>query len=398
VDGFALALQKGQTLVASLTANQVLGSPMDAVLQIVSPDGFVLAQNHDHRGLDPQIVFTAPADGSYRVRLFAFPAVADSGIRFAGGENYIYRLTLTTAGFADHAFPLAVPRTAPGTVELVGWNIPEAARKATVRLEEPERVFHPDVAGVVAVRLEPHPTLVESEPNDRQCPQAITLPATVSGRIEPAGDVDIYQFEARKGQKLVFQVEARALGFPLDPVLRLTDAAGKVLAQVDDTGGARDGPRDAELAYLVTQDGTYRLEVRDLHSEGGRGYVYRLRATLAEPDFDLTLAADRFVLTPGKPLEIPVTVVRRNGLAGEIEIRIEGLPEGVTAPPVTAGPAAKTVSLKLSAATGGPATAIRIVGRAKSTPDLTRTARASLTGLNAAISDIWLGVLKAPAK
>ena len=100
----------------------------------------------------------------------------------------------------------------------------------------PERVFHPLAANAVSVRLEPHPTAVEVEPNDRQQPQPIQLPITVSGRIDPPGDVDVYQFEAKKGQKLSFQVESRALGFPLDSVLRLTDAAGKVLAEADDPG------------------------------------------------------------------------------------------------------------------------------------------------------------------
>src|SRR5262249_36007488 len=125
VDGFALRLAKGQTLVASVLANRGLGSPMDAVLQVASADGFVLDQNNDYHGLDPQLVFTAPADGTYVVRTFAFPAVPDSGIRFAGGETFIYRLTLTTGGFAEYAYPLAVPRADPGQVELVGWNIPE---------------------------------------------------------------------------------------------------------------------------------------------------------------------------------------------------------------------------------------------------------------------------------
>ena len=42
------------------------------------------------------------------VRLFAFPSVPDASVRLAGGERFIYRLTLTTVGFAEHAWPLAV--------------------------------------------------------------------------------------------------------------------------------------------------------------------------------------------------------------------------------------------------------------------------------------------------
>ena len=42
VDCYAVSLKKGQTLVASLEAHHTLRSPMDAILQIVSTDGFVL--------------------------------------------------------------------------------------------------------------------------------------------------------------------------------------------------------------------------------------------------------------------------------------------------------------------------------------------------------------------
>ena len=93
VDGFAVNLTRGQTLVADIEAARHLGSPMDAVLQVASSDGFVLAQNDDDIGRDPRIIFEATSDGTYIIRLFAFPATPDSSIRFAGGNTYVYRLT-----------------------------------------------------------------------------------------------------------------------------------------------------------------------------------------------------------------------------------------------------------------------------------------------------------------
>ena len=94
VDTFAVEMKKNQTLVASMEANRRLGSPMDGVLQIVSGRGFVLEQNDDHCGFDPQIAFVAESDGTYFVRAFAFPAKPNSSIRFSGAANYIYRLTV----------------------------------------------------------------------------------------------------------------------------------------------------------------------------------------------------------------------------------------------------------------------------------------------------------------
>jgi hypothetical protein len=393
VDGFAVTLQKGQTLVASMLANRTLGSPMDAHLQILSPTGFVLAENNDYHGLDPQIVFQVPADGQYVVRTFAFPAVPDASIRFAGAETFIYRLTLTTAGFVDHAWPLAVPRSAPGSVEMVGWNVPEAARKLPVAVEAGQNLVtlaHGQLANTASVRIEPHAVTLEREPNDRKHPQGITLPVTVSGRIDEPDDVDVFEFTAKKGQPLLFQVESASLGFPLDPVLRLTDTSGKVMARAADVPPGRD----PELPFTPSQDGNYRVEVRDLHSHGGSRYVYRLRALMPEPDFELTVATDRMVVTPGKPLDVPVTLVRRNGFNGEVVVSVEDLPEGVTAEPTTAAKTASTAPLRLTAKAGGVAAPIRIVGRAAGKPDGTRTARFALTSLDATTSSLWLTTIK----
>src|SRR5262249_1144077 len=153
VDCFAVSLKKGQTLVASLEAHHTLRSPMDAILQVVSADGFVLDENHDFHGLDPQLAFTAPKDGTYVVRLFAFPANPDSAIRFFGSDACVYRLTLTTGPFADFAMPAA-----DGT-DVRGWNIPKAGMRVAVPLAEGEThavLFAPELANTVRMRIEPH--------------------------------------------------------------------------------------------------------------------------------------------------------------------------------------------------------------------------------------------------
>jgi len=398
VDCFAVPLRKGQTLIASLEANRTLGSPLDGVLQVLSADGFVLQENNDYHGLDPQVVFTVPKDGTYIIRTFAFPAVPDSSVRFAGGELFIYRLTLTTGAFADHAFPLAVAQSEGGKVELVGWNIPDAVKSRIIEGNQPEdraTVFHPEVGNAVVVRLEPHPAIVQAKPNDRQHPQAITLPVTISGHLERKDTVHVYQFAGKKGQQLLFQAEAHALGFPLDPVLRLLDASNKMLAQVE--SGRQGG--DPELAFTISQDGVFRIEVRDLHFGGGQRYFYRLRALLAKPDFELSLTTDRFVVTPGKPLDIPITIQRRQGFAQEIELIVEGLPPGITAATVQAGPVAgaKTVTLRLTAEAKPVSAAVRISGKVAGKSEAGKLVRATLTGLTATTSSIWLTVPPAGA-
>jgi hypothetical protein len=397
VDCFAIRLRKGDTLVASLEAQRTLGSPMDAVLQVLSAAGFVLEENNDDHELDPQVVFTAPKEDTYLVRTFAFPEVPDASIRLAGGDTYIYRLTLTTGGFGDHAFPLAVARGAPANVEAFGWNIPAAAKKLTVKTEAagPVTLWHPKLANTLPVLVEPHRCVVEAEPNERGKPQTVTLPVTISGHIDAPGDIDLYEFTAKKGQRLSFRIDARSVGSQLDPLLRLTDRVGKRLAQADDATSGKAGGRDAVLVFSVPQDGSYRLEVHDQNRQGSRRHFYRLRAVGLEPDYSLTVAADRFLLETGKPLEIPVTVMCRDGFVRDIDITVEGLPASVTAKPVrSTGGGSKTATLRLETKGEAVSAAFRIVGRAAGKEDLIRTAVAPRIKLPETTLYLWLTVKK----
>ncbi len=406
VDSFRLELKRGQTLVASLAANSQLGSPMDAVLQICElvaernrTEAFIVAQNHDAVGLDPQIVFTAERDGLYLVRLFAFPATPDSTIRFAGGDDYLYRLTLTTGPFLDHVLPLAVPRE-ESQVELGGWNLGRTATTivpplsaSAEELTPPDEplvwVWRPDVAGAVLVSRVEMATQAENK--------KIVPPMTVSGRLATVGQVDSYTFVGQKDKKLRFKVAAKSLGYPTDAVLAVVDEAGKALAEADDA--SRD-ERDPTLDFSPPADGNYRLLVRDLANRSDVRMVYRLTAEPIEPDFSFALAADSFVLEKGKPLEIAVNVTVRDGFREPIEIRAIGLPPGVTAELVkfeptgdapqadssggrrgkrSGSPAPSSPSVKLVFKTDGSVPAggfpLRIEGRAAGGSTKVRTAR-----------------------
>jgi hypothetical protein len=388
VDGFALRLSRGQTLVASLEANRRLGSPIDGVLQVVSPGGFVLAQNDDDHDRDPQVVFRALADGEVIVRVFAFPAAPDSTIRFAGGASSLYRLTLTTGGFLDHSYPLAVARDAPGRVEAIGWNVPEAARVLPVVADdeaESVRIAHELLGNTTDVRLVSCPAIVEAGENDPARPQAIVLPIAVSGRIDPPRDVDAYEFTARKGEVLLLRAESRG---PLDPVLRLTDAAGKALAEVDDSGRGHD----AELRFTAPAEGAYRVTVRDLNGQGSFRHAYLLSAGTPRPDFALTLKSDQITLTPGQTLDVPIAIERREGFDGTIEVALAEPSNGLTAAAVTSTPKEKTVTLKLAAGEGAKSGPIRISGLAGD--GRRRVAMAPIPGLSASIESVWLTVVK----
>lgn len=399
VDEFSVPLKKGETLVAAVDANDLLGSPMDAVLQVASPEGFVLAQNDDDRGFDPRLSFEVPVDGTYVVRIFAFPATPDSTIGFAGGEAYVYRLTLTTGGFLDYGYPLAVTRSDPGQVEAHGWNVPETAKHLAVVTDanhDRASLVHPDFANTVDVQLVAHTALTEQEPSDSAHPQAIPVPSTLTGRIAPARDQDVFTFAAKKGQGLNVIVESQSLGAPLDPVLRVSDHQGKTLNDVDDNGTGHD----IRLAFTPPADGEYRLSIRDLHGQGGERFVYRLTVVAPEPDYELTLKSDRLTLTPDQAGTFEVSIERKNGFKGPIDVRFDGLPEGLNAPSVRSEPG-KDTEKKVTLSLTAPATALsgpfRVLGIAADGAMLERPARSAIEGVSATTDRPWLTVLKPAA-
>ena len=382
VDLFTLKLKRGETLVASLDAHGTFRSPMDAVLQVLSADGSVLEQNNDWSGLDPRIVCPIPKDGTYLVRLFAFPASPDSSIRFAGGETYVYRLTLTTGPFVEFAIPLAVQRGMKPEVALEGWNIPKGGKPIEVIFDEDFGIVHsPFLGNSTRLRLIDHPSHVSIPA------EAIVPPFSISSRLAKPGAADSVRILGKKGQSLNIRVDSRELGLMVNPVIRVLDSMNKQLARVE------QGPlnKDAELNFTPTADGEYRVEVQDLHGGGGFRHAYHLRVATPMQDFALAVANDRFALAPGTPLDIPVSITRIAGHAKEIVIVAEGLPLGVKAEVLPIAKDGKTATLRLSAEKTGPSGSFRIVGRAKDS-EVTRKAKSPLAEFETNTSDLWLAV------
>lgn len=114
----------------------------------------------------------------------------------------------------------------------------------------------------------------------------LELPFTANGQIT-SGTVDRYRFAARKGQHLVFTVQARELvpyladAVPgwFQPVIALWDARGKEVAYDDDY---RFKP-DPVITYDVPEDGDYMFAIYDSIYRGREDFVYRV--SIAERPF-----------------------------------------------------------------------------------------------------------------
>src|SRR6266567_7620824 len=132
-------------------------------------------------------------------------------------------------------------------------------------------------AGVSELRtfwVGPFKTIEEIEPNSELAKaQKIPLNVTVSGKIE-SEDVDYFQFEAKRGQRISAEIEAMRLGrAAFDPYLAIHDGAGAALAAADDTALLM---QDSFLSLIAPKDGTYIIQVRETSYGGNGEFQYRL--------------------------------------------------------------------------------------------------------------------------
>lgn len=389
VDVYSVAVRQGQTLVAAVQAHRVLGSPMDTVVQILDERGTVLAQNDDDHGNDSLVVRPITQDGRCYVRLFAFPSDPNSSIQFAGAASYVYRLTVTSEAMADYGLPLAVQAGTAGQCEVHGWNIPggsasmgfvPAAVSATdvtadggvtaaVRLADRPQVVTVDGPWGLPLPLDVVDHVSVTEAALAAEPRTLVPPFSVSGVIGEPLQRDACEFRGTKNQKLRCRAVARACYSRLDPVLVVLSADGKVLKEADDI--SKDNA-DVVVDVTLPADGLYRLEVRDRFAHAGPRYFYRLECAEIAGDPVLSVKEQGFVMPADKPLEIPVTIERRDGFALPLQIEVAGLPEGLVCEPARSekeGDSAKAVTLKISgtSATGfsGP---VQVLAREAAAP------------------------------
>ena len=312
VDLFRVKVKAGSTLVASVNAHRDLASPLDACLQIIDLRGNVLRQNLDAFGLDPMTSWTAKEDAEVIVRVYGYPAAPDSTISFAGGEDYAYRLTLSSSTSGDSA--MATDNTKPVT------DLP---------------------------RFTEDPSTPASTP-DAVTPTAVTPPILITGRIEARGEVDAYVATFKKDEAWRLRVQSRSLGHELDPVLTISDSSGKQLQRIDDVGQEAD----PSLVWKVPADGDYVIRLFDLHRRGGESFLYRLWLELDKPELVMRTPNDLYKGKVGEPLELAISLDRRGGFAEPVTLKVTGLPDTITCQPVTSestGDSAKSLKLKLEA-------------------------------------------------
>ncbi|MCE9524747.1 MAG: PPC domain-containing protein [Planctomycetales bacterium] len=381
-DYFKVPLKKGQRVTFDCQA-QRLDVQMDANLAILSAAGAQLASSGDYHGRDPFIDFVAPQDGDYLVVM--------SDLTFRGG--FPYRLVISDRPQVENAFPRAVQLGQNTELTLLGRNFGSAGKPSPFTLFDlplDEAKFpltaptdandlglfrfleHPtaysvqptaatctvsgfqirpslggnDVLNATSLLLVDSSVTLEHEPNDKQDqPQAISLPAVVSGRFDAARDADWYEFQVDKDGSYGLEVYCERIGGQADPYVVLVDEKGTRVQEFDDFGH-RMGPFDGHLrdpsgTLNLNANKKYRLLVQDRYRRGGPRYQYVLQIRKPKPDFYLA------AINPQNPAPAGLNIWKggaaylhlinhqRDGWNEPITITAEGLPPGVHAAPTS---------------------------------------------------------------
>lgn len=405
-DFFRFSARKGQRVLIDCQAFR-LDSTMRPMLSLASVDGKDLLQSKPYYNrTDPLLDFLAPAEGDYVLR------VHDQ--TFSGGLPY--RLLISDQPQIENVFPAAVVPGEKTTLEILGRNLPggKPAPNWTVQdraldllslsfvapkdpiaqqrfafinhLPSPSLnarglQFWPQLAPLSANPSSPKsegitalnpatlvfadaPVTLDKEPNDTaETAQTIALPTVISGRFDKPGDADWYTFTAKAGDNFSVDLLCERMDFPGDPFVLIFDSKGNELATFDDHGinfnALAQFNRDPLGTFRAPADGTYRVFVQERYRNGGARYQYVLRLTRATPDFFPVVVHE----TPNQPTSPLVwrggsafyeLCLNRRDFQGPVTVEAEGLPPGLSCPPVQVSPQGQFATLVFTAAADAP--------------------------------------------
>lgn len=117
-----------------------------------------------------------------------------------------------------------------------------------------------------------HPEVLEVEPNDADsAAMPVPLDTVVNGQLDKPAYVDLYRFQATKGQRIILECSAERIDSRLRAVLEVFDDQGRRIAVNRGYFGI-----DPLIDFVAPADGSYAVRVQDLISSGGPEFYYRL--------------------------------------------------------------------------------------------------------------------------
>ena len=196
-------------------------------------------------------------------------------------------------------------------------------------------------SGSIAPSPGPIEVAGETEPNDLAASALkIPVPSILQGVIDTPHDADWFQFEAKSGDRLAFEIETPYLPPPFfNPRFALFDSDGRELASnvYRELGGDGDDwikTLAPKILHTFDSSGNFLIQVRDLTSRvGGGEFSYRFVVRPQIPHVGKVVAekVDRIHLASGESESVGVTVELEEGFEGDVALSIENLPLGVSA-------------------------------------------------------------------
>lgn len=428
IDHYQFVAKAGQQVgVHALIAGT--GSKLEPVLQVIDEAGRILGEN------DNGVVgFTCAKAGRYRV------SIHDKNYR--GGKEMQYRLHIGDIPVVNSVFPLGVQRGQETDIALDGVHL--GVESAHLKVPSDAKPGSSIPLSIQTSRGSPlgRTTLTVGEfPEASPNRSTMAVPGTANGRIEAPGKVDTWRFVAKKGQKLILEVNARRLGTPLDSYLEVLDAKGQPVPRAtlrgiskifttfrdhdsvvpgirietwndlamndfllvgnelvrifnlpknpdddcqfysvagqrvgyldttpthhsngtpmykvsihppgttfppnglpvvtlnyrNDDGGPGYG-KDSRIVFDPPTDGDYQVRIGDSCGQGGKNYAYRLTIRPPQPSFTVSFTPTSPSVWKGGAIPITVTATRADGFEGRIDVRLDNVPPGFSAPPTS---------------------------------------------------------------
>jgi hypothetical protein len=218
VDWFRFEVKAGQQLGVQILTKEV-ASKIEPLLTLADAGGTVLTTT-----TDPFLGYTFATAGTYAL------GVRDRDFR-GGDKDWKYRLRLGEIPIVTSVFPLGVQRGQTATIAVDGVFLDDIK---TVQIKAGDAApgtklpislttKHGTPLGKLSVVVDEYPDVIAGKSN------VLPVPGVANGKIGEPGATGVWRFSAKKGQRLIVEVNARRLGSPLDSFIEILDAKGNVV-------------------------------------------------------------------------------------------------------------------------------------------------------------------------
>src|SRR4029077_3679633 len=225
LDYYKIKVKDGEQLVFQNSASE-LGSSLQPVIGIYDEKQNLVQEFGGDGGRETnKFAYKFSKGGAYYVRV--------SDYQEGGNNEHFYRVKVGRFPLAVSAYPLGLQKGATAAIHLDGYNL--GADKIQVKGEPSSEdmravIFRPGTSkgpafNRVKLALGNEPEALAGGTNTTlPRAQALAIPVTVNGRLE--SPENYYRVHVRKGEKLVFEVNASRLGSLLDSLIEVLDTRG----------------------------------------------------------------------------------------------------------------------------------------------------------------------------